>query len=295
MTTLAFLGLGAMGQRMARRLAGAGHDLIVWNRSGLPAGVASWPARAAPTPRAAAAEADLVFSMVRDDDASETVWDDPETGALASLRPGAIAVESSTVTPARVAALAARVAATGAGFLDAPVVGSRPAAEAGTLTYLVGGPPDLVERARPVLAVMGSALHHVGPTPAGAIVKLMSNTLFGIQVAALAEILALGRRTTLDVARAAEVMGALPVMSPAARGALASMIAGQFEPMFPIDLVAKDLGYALALGGATKSALPLTQRTQERFAAAITQGLGGANLTALIDIYRSAPDDPAGR
>jgi len=188
---------------------------------------------------------------------------------------GAIAIESSTVTPARVSALAARVTAVGAEFLDAPVVGSRPAAESGTLAYVVGGAVDIVERARPVLSAMGNAIHHVGPTPAGAIVKLMVNTLFGVQVAVLAELLELGRRARIDVTRTMEVMGALPVMSPAGKGALASMLVERFEPMFPIHLVAKDFDYAVALGEETKSALPVTRRVAEVFADAVDRGFTG--------------------
>ncbi|MCA9591311.1 MAG: NAD(P)-dependent oxidoreductase, partial [Myxococcales bacterium] len=120
MVRIAFLGLGAMGRRMARRLVDAGHDVVVWTRSGVPAEETALVGREAPSPRQAAEGADFVFSMVTDDAASASVWEDAEHGALRALRAGAIAVEHSTVSPHRVAELARRVDGTGASFLDAP-------------------------------------------------------------------------------------------------------------------------------------------------------------------------------
>src|SRR5581483_4824411 len=133
---------------------------------------------------------ELVIAMVRDDDASRAIWlgDD---GAVKGLGKDAMAIESSTLTPGWVKELAIQVQATGASFLDAPVLGSRPQAEAGQLIHLVGGETETLERARDVLSALGGAIHHVGPVGAGATLKLAANVLFGIQVAAVAEILAL--------------------------------------------------------------------------------------------------------
>ncbi|MDX2089077.1 MAG: NAD(P)-dependent oxidoreductase [Kofleriaceae bacterium] len=284
MPRIAFLGLGAMGRRMAQRLVEAGHDVVVWSRSGVPADAASLAGRAARSPRHAADGADVVLSMVTDNAASEAVWEDAAGGALRSLDAGALAIESSTLSPARVATLARHVAKTGASFLDAPVVGSRPAAESGSLVFLVGGGADVVERARPVLAAMGSAIHHVGSTPAGAITKLLANALFGVQVAALAELVSCASDTGVDVPRTFEAIGALPVASPALKGALASMLAERFDPMFPITLVAKDFGYAIALAS-EQSAMPLTRTTEAVFRDAQRRGLGDANITGVVRLY----------
>ncbi|MEM7786339.1 MAG: NAD(P)-dependent oxidoreductase [Bacteroidota bacterium] len=196
--TVSILGLGAMGARMAARLLAAGHAVNVWNRT---------PERAAPlvdagarlgaSPRDAASGAEVVISMVTDDAAARAVWTGPE-GAVFGLGPGAVAVESSTLTPAAVAELAEAVTEAGAVFLDAPVAGSRPQAEAGALVYLVGGDAQAVERVRPLFDVLGGAVHHVGPTGQGAAVKLAVNALFATQVAAVAELLAMLQASGVD-------------------------------------------------------------------------------------------------
>lgn len=285
MSHIAFLGLGAMGRRMAARLADAGHDLTVWSRSGVPEDLPALRAKLAPSPREAARDADVVFSMVADDEASRAVWTDPDAGALASLRPAAIAVESSTLGPAWVADLGARVRAAGADFLDAPVVGSRPQADAGALAFLAGGAPEAVDRVRPLLLTMGNVVHHAGPTPAGAMLKLLVNALFVTQVASLAELLALAGRAGLEVGRALEIMGALPVASPAAKAAGAAMLAGRFEPAFPLALAEKDVRYTLALGASFDSELPLSQGSAGVLCRAVEAGLGAENLTAIAKLY----------
>ncbi|MGA9851128.1 MAG: NAD(P)-binding domain-containing protein, partial [Roseiarcus sp.] len=140
MDTVAFLGLGAMGSRMAQRLLGQGHTLKVWNRSPGPTeALAERGAVRAATPREAAAGADVVISIVSDDSAARSVWLDAEAGACAGLSRGALAVESSSVTPAWILELGAAVRAAGADLVDAQVTGSRPQAEAGQLIYMIGG------------------------------------------------------------------------------------------------------------------------------------------------------------
>lgn len=283
---IAFLGLGAMGRRMATRLVHAGHDVVVWSRSGVPAEASVLHGRGVESPRTATDGADVVIAMVTDDDASHAVWLDAERGALLGLREGAIAIESSTLTPAWVSALAERVHARGATWLDAPVMGSRPQAEAGALVHLVGGAAEAVERARAVLAVMGSAVLHVGPTPGGATTKLLANALFGIQVTAIAELLGLASKAGLDAAVLVEALGRLPVTSPAAKAAAGGMLAGRFEPMFPTSLVAKDFRYALATAEEAGADVPVVRGVSTLLEGAIARGLGSENLTAVAKLYR---------
>ncbi len=286
MKRIAVLGLGAMGQRMALRLFRADYEVVIWNRSGVPPALSLLGHCAKGSPKEAVESADAVIAMLRDDAASAAVWNDPSIGALGALRSGTLVIESSTLTPAWVARLGEQIQKTGAHFLDAPVVGTRPQAEAGTLVYLVGGPPEIVDRARPLLAVLGSTIHHLGPTPAGASAKLMVNALFGAQVALVAELLGFIRGTLLDVEKALSVMNSLPVISPAAAAALAAMRAERFEPMFPIDLVVKDLDYALAQGARVGAELPMVQQAEKVFEKARERGLGAANLTAVAKLYR---------
>lgn len=287
MSRIAFLGLGAMGSRMAQNLIDAGHTVVVWNRD---------PAKARPlgdrgalvagSPRAAAVGADAVIAMVHDDIASRSVWLDAEHGALGAMPKNAVALDCSTLTLDWVNELADAAAARGIAFLDAPVAGSRPQAEARQLIFMVGGAASTLAAVQPILQAMGGAVHHAGPSGAGAAVKLAVNAMFGVQVAALAELLGALRGAGVDVARAIEIFGQTPVASPAAKGAAASMLAGNFAPMFPVRLVEKDFGYIEALG--TAGQLPIAQATRGVLRAAIAAGLGDLNLTGVAQLYPAA-------
>lgn len=279
---IGFLGLGAMGARMAARLCAAGADLVVWNRSPEAAApLVDAGARRADTPRAAAEGRDLVFSMLRDDAASEAVWRAPEQGALAGLGQGAVAIDCSTVTPAGSRRLAEAAAARGAAALDAPVAGSRPQAEAGALIFLVGGPETALAQARPALEAMGGAVHHAGPSGAGAAAKLLVNALFGAQLAAMAELLGLAARLDLDPARAAEILAATPVCSPAAAAAAQAMLARRFAPAFPIDLVVKDFGLIDEAAAAVGAEVPISAAAGAVYRRAAELGWAGENITAV--------------
>jgi 3-hydroxyisobutyrate dehydrogenase len=285
---IAILGLGAMGSRMAKRLLQASHAVVVYNRSSPPIDeLLQAGAIHGKTPRIAAEGAEIVIAMVRDDEASRAVWCDERDGAAMGLGSGAIAIESSTLSPHWVSELAARIRTTGAAFLDAPVVGSRPQAAAGQLIHLVGGDEKVFDRARNVLSVLGGAAHHVGPVGSGSTLKLVVNALFGTQVAALAELLALLRRSGGDLAALGDVVSSLPVTSPAAKGALALMLQQLDSPLFPIDLVEKDFAYTLAHADTVCSELPLTRAAHGQFAKAKAEGLEGSNITALARLYQS--------
>lgn len=282
MTRVAFLGLGAMGRRMAQRLAGAGLDLTVWNRSGIGAFVG---ARHAATVREAVADANIVVSMVRDDAASRTVWlgDD---GALAHMRPDTVVVECSTLSPAWITELSAAASRAGMHLIEAPVVGSRPQAESGGLVFLAGGANDVVERVRPLLDHLGGAVHYVGASPSGAYAKLLVNALFGVQVAALAELLGFAAKAQLDMQLLMKALDGLPVLSPSAKGAAAGMLARRFEPMFPLDLAAKDVRYVLDAAAALGSRVPMSRGVSAAFDEGRAQGLENDNLTAIAMLYK---------
>ncbi len=190
MSKIGFLGLGAMGSRMASNLLNAGHTVTVWNRtSAATEELLASGARKAASPKDAADGAEFVFAIVRDDGASRSVWLDPDNGALVGMRPGAIAIESSTLTPGWVRELGEQLSAKGVALLDAPVSGSRPQAEAGELVYLVGGDGKALYAAEPLLKVLGSTIQHVGPIGTGALAKLTTNTLLGVQVVVIAELI----------------------------------------------------------------------------------------------------------
>ncbi|MCB9792884.1 MAG: NAD(P)-dependent oxidoreductase [Alphaproteobacteria bacterium] len=276
--TLAFLGLGAMGSRMAARLLEAGYPLRVWNRSpSRAAPLVAAGARLAESPLAAAQGAELVISMLTDDAASREVWLHPERGAAGGL--DGLALECSTVTPAWIRALGA---ALGEGaLLDAPVVGTLPHAEGGQLKILVGGPEAALERARAPLEVLGQ-VYAAGALGHGAALKLAVNTMFAVQTAALAEQLAALASAGVPLGRALAVLGDMPTASPAAKGAGALIEAGRYAPLVPVALVEKDLRYAAAQGAGG----PVTEATLGVYQQALAAGLGGENLHAVWKLAR---------
>ena len=292
MKNIAFLGLGAMGKRMVKNLVAAEYRVTVWNRSAEAADeLVKIGAQLAPSPKAAAEDADYVISMVRDDQASRHIWLDKNAGALANIASNTIAIESSTLSLRWTKELAKNFRNRGISFLDAPVVGSRPQAEAAQLIYLVGGDESILERARPVLDTLGSIIQHTGITGSGMAVKLAVNTLFSVQLATLAELMAYLRSAEVDLKIAIETIGALPVCSPAAHIAANAMLTENFAPMFPIELVVKDLD-CIAESIETPSArLPLATTARDIFALAIGRGYGKDNITGVTQIYSEPPSD----
>lgn len=278
--SIAFLGLGAMGQRMAARLLAAGHRVRVWNRSpGPQQALQALGADVAASPREAVANAGVVFSMVRDDDASRRVWLDEAHGAAQALRPDAIAVECSTLSPAWIAKLAKALPVP---LVDAPVAGSRPQAEAGQLIFMAGGEAPAIQAVTPLLMAMGSAVHTLGRSGTGSALKLAVNSLLATQVVAMAEQLALLDDQQVDLVTALAALKSMPVTSAAAAGAASAMLARAYAPQFPVQLAAKDLGYAL---DAARHALPLTATALARLQAACEAGLGDEHLIAVHKLY----------
>ena len=227
--------------------------------------------------------------MVTDDDASRAVWLDPAAGALGGLRPGAVAVETSTLTPVWVRNLGARIIACGNRFLDAPVVGSRPQAEAGQLVFLAGGSAEDLALAAPVLAAMGGTVRHVGGVGAGAACKLAVNTLFASQVATYAEVAAYLASAGVGKSDAAALFKSLPVTSPALARIADLITAGSFRPNFPIALVAKDLGYAAEAMAAAGITHRVAGRMHELFSEAAGAGFGGDDIAGVARLYDAEP------
>jgi 3-hydroxyisobutyrate dehydrogenase len=282
---IALLGLGAMGSRMAANLLKADHALTVWNRTPeAAAALVAQGAKQAPTPRQAAAGADFVFAMVRDDEASREIWLSPHHGALEGLKEGAVAIESSTLTPGWIRELGLAVAARGSTLLEAPVVGSRPQAEAAQLIYFIGGDESVLKRVKPLLMAMSSTVTHVGPLGSGALVKLSTNALLGVQVTVLAELIGLLKRSGADVASAVKAIGGTAAWSPAANNLSSSMLAANFSPQFPVELIEKDFGYAVDAAGSPEDA-PTIAAARGVFQKAIASGFGGDNMTSVVQVF----------
>jgi 3-hydroxyisobutyrate dehydrogenase len=288
MSSVAVLGLGVMGRGMAASLVARGFSVTLWNRSperaeGFRAGHAG--VRVAKTPREAATEADVIVSMVADDAASRSVWRGSD-GALAGARAGTVIIESSTLSPRWIEELAADATAHSCMLLDAPVTGSRVQAETGQLLFLVGGETAALERARPVLEAMSRAILHLGPTGSGARLKLVNNFMCGVQAVALAEALAMIERTGLARDVALSVLADGAPGSPLVKAVGPRMRDGADMVHFSLDLMAKDLSYAIA--EAERAGVRLTTATaaRDRFGEAAAQGLGRADFSAVVATVR---------
>ena len=283
---VALIGLGLMGTGMARRLLGAGFPLAVYNRTARKAeALVADGARVAKSPRDAAAGAEIIISMVADDSAARAMWlgDD---GALSGASAGAVAIESSTVTPDWIAELAAAAAARDCELLDAPVTGSRAQAAAGELRFLVGGSAAALERARPALAAMGSAIVHVGPTGHGAVLKLVNNFLCGVQAAALGEAVAFVERSGLDAHAAFDVLANGAPGSPLVKAFLGRMVSRDYAPHFHLSLMAKDLAYAERLAERHGASFITAAAARKEFERAAAAGLGDSDASAVVEPLR---------
>ncbi|MEL6136518.1 MAG: NAD(P)-dependent oxidoreductase [Cyanobacteria bacterium J06628_6] len=291
MQQIAVLGTGAMGSRLVANLMDAGYGVTVYNRT---------QERAEPlvlkgatymaTPRAAAKGADVVISMVRDDEASRQIWLADDIGAVHGIAEGAIAIELSTLTVDWTRTLAAAIANHNHAFLAVPVVGSRPQAEAKQLIGLVGGAQAALAQVQPLLEAAGiSSLQWVGSAAQSMAMKLAVNALFGIQVAALAELLASLGRSEISREQAMDIFSQLPVLSPAARGAGSLMQKEQHSPLFPIELVEKDFRYAISAaqtsGSMDEFSAPVTTAVWQLYQQAATQQYRSVNITGIINLF----------
>ncbi|MEY8710705.1 NAD(P)-dependent oxidoreductase [Mangrovibacter phragmitis] len=286
MAKVTFLGTGAMGSRMAMNLLKAGHDVTVWNRT---------PETAAPlvdagagqafTPREAVAQAGVIISVLRDDEASREVWLNPEWGALAGMPASAIAIESSTLTVSWVRELAQIMSSRDRPFLEAPVSGSRPQADNASLIYFVGGYEGYVDHVRSLLLQMGSDVFYVGSHGAAAMSKLATNTLLGVQVAALAETIAILIREGVDVARVLDAVAGTASWSPMAGRVARSMLTQQFAPLFPVELIEKDLDYMLRSADEEVTEMPAISGARDAFRKAMAQGLGEEDMSGVVRLF----------
>ncbi len=286
MSHIAFLGIGAMGERIVAHLLADGHSLHLWNRT--PERCRSLVDRGATayrSPKQAAEAAEIVIAMVADDAASRQVWLDETTGAIDGLQRGAIALEYSTLTPGWSQQLAEIMCDRGYSFLAAPVVGSRPQAEAGQLIQLVGGDADTLAAVQPILASHSAVIHHVGDATASMALKLAINTLLGIQVAALGEILGLLHKTGMTPSTAIDWLNQMPITSPALKGVGALMAAQNYAPLFPIDLVEKDFRYVQTLAQATDAKVPAIEAVHYIYQQAQKAGYGTNNIAGVAQLY----------
>ena len=294
MTTIGFVGLGAMGGRLAGRLVAAGHEVYGTNRT--PSKAAELVGRGLrwrDTPREVAESAEVIFSMVTDDGALDAIATGSD-GILAGLAEGEVYVDMSTVSPRASRDLARQVHSLGARMLDAPVSGSVPAAEEGSLAIMVGGPREAFEAVEPLLRQLGSTVTHVGDNGQGLLLKLAVNISLGAQTLAFSEGLLLAERGGIDPELAAEVMTGSAIGSPAMKARAPLMLDLPQQAWFDVQLMQKDIGLALEAGDELGVPLPAAHSTDEALAEAREQGYGGRDIAALFQVLARMGNEPDG-
>ncbi len=290
MAKIGFLGAGTMGQAMIRNLLGGGHEVTVYNRTLEKARpLEADGATIAATPRDAAAGADAIFSMVTDDAASRACWTGADGALAAELEPGALAIESSSVSRDWVLELAALAAAKGLRFLDCPVAGRPDVAASGALAVFAGGAPGDVEAARTFLAPVSKSVTHFGAVGSGIAFKLIYNVMGTVQVAALGEAMFACEAAGIDLAAAAEAFSTANTASPHVIRHSRYMAHDEHED--PVQFSAygriKDLSYGIELIEQIGAQSVIGRATRSVFEQMVARGHGDFNDSELIDTLRA--------
>ena len=288
MARVAFVGAGRMGSGMAARLLGAGHEVVVWNRTAdRAAELVAAGAQVAPTPRQAAEGADAIVVMVSDDDASRSVWTGPD-GLLAGAAPGALAVECSTLSHGWVLDLAAAARDRGLRYVDSPVTGLPDAAAAGKLTLLIGADDADLAAVRPLLEPLSAVVLHFGPVGAGTAYKLIVNLMGAVQIAGVAEGMAMAERAGLDLELVARAIESGQAASPQVVRNAHRIVAGDHaDPVvFSGRLRRKDADYGVRLASELGIDARLGTAALDGLDRLVAMGLGDQNESAVVEVSR---------
>ncbi len=288
---VAFLGLGVMGHPMAGHLARAGHHVTVYNRTAAKA--AAWVqqhttpgARAAATPREAAAGADIVFACVGNDNDLLEVTTGAQ-GAFGGMKPGAVFVDHTTASADAARKLHALARAAGLHFVDAPVSGGQAGAVNGALTVMCGGDNEPFERIKPVALAFAKAVTRIGDSGAGQLAKMVNQICIAGLVQGLAEALAFGQRAGLDLPLVLDVIGKGAAQSWQMDNRGKTMVQGQFDFGFAVDWMRKDLGLVLEEARRNGAQMPVTALVDQFYAE--VQALGGNRWDTSSLIARLRP------
>jgi 2-hydroxy-3-oxopropionate reductase len=278
---IGFIGLGIMGRPMALNLKNAGHELTVPDRPSLTDEIRS-AARVVKTPKAVAAESEVLILMVPDTPDVEAVLFG-EDGAADGLRKGALVIDMSSISPIETKDYARRINEKGCDYLDAPVSGGEVGAKQATLTIMVGGPDAAFARAKPLFELMGKNITHVGPEPgAGQICKVANQIIVALNIQAVSEALVFASKAGADPAKVRQaIMGGF-ASSRILEVHAERMLKGTFDPGFKIKLHQKDLNLALSSAKALSLSLPNTAIAQQMFSSCIAHGGAEQDHSALV-------------
>lgn len=283
-TSVAFIGLGVMGQPMAGHLLKAGYPLSVHSRTrSRAAALEREGARWCDSPAEAAAAAEVVFVCVTDTPDVETVLLS-DRGVLHSARPGLVVVDHSTISPSATRRMCEMLATRGTDLLDAPVSGGDIGARNATLSIMVGGERRAFDRAEPMLRCLGKTITHCGGSGAGQATKLVNQILVSVTCLAVSEALTFARKSGLDCAKVLGAVGGGAAASWQLERLGPRMLAGDMKPGFSIDLQQKDLRLILGSAEETQVSLPATSLVHQLFTAAQAAGHGKDGTQALFTV-----------
>ncbi|MBD3917268.1 NAD(P)-dependent oxidoreductase [Paenibacillus sp. PR3] len=284
-TSIGFIGLGTMGYAMAANLLSKGFEVTVYNRTAAKAEqLRELGAAIAATPAEAARGRSIVITMVSNDDSIRDVYDG-ETGIFSAVSEGTVIVDSSTISPDLARRLAADAADRGAVFLDAPVTGSKPAAEAGMLVFMVGGSAKAALAVEPVLLAMGRKVIPMGPSGSGAVAKLAHNTVVGINTAALMEGFAIAAKGGIDGGSFLELIQSGGAASKAAELKGSKLLDQDYSVQFALELMLKDLRLSSVLSDKLGVPTPLLEAAKSLYQVGDTAGHGQLDLSAVAKVY----------
>ena len=282
MTTVAFIGLGAMGSRMAENLQQAGFKLRVYNRDRAKTkALAEKGAEVAESPAAAVKGAQFALSIVSDDDATREVMLGAN-GLVGAAAKGCVIIDSSTNTPAMAREVAREAAARGCVYLDAPVSGSLKQAQGRELVFMVGGPQEAFDKAQPLFAAMGRLTKRAGDSGAGATIKLINNMLSGTMTAAVAEAVQIAEAAGVGPEAALGILGEGAAASRLLKGKMPMMFQRDFKPQFQLALMEKDLRYFLGMAQQLDRPTPIAALVRSQYQAARRASLGGLDACAVF-------------
>lgn len=282
MESIAYLGLGTMGSGMAANLIKAGYPVTVWNRTVEKAEpLVNLGAEQASTPKEAVADVNVIMCCLSDDEAVENVLFSEE-GVLVGAHADQIALDMSTVHPKTSHAESEAYAAVGVQFLDAPVFGSKGEARDGELWIVVGGKRGVLDHVRPILDPLSSSVHYMGGTGMGTSMKLVGNLIVAAQMEAVGEALLLATKAGLDPNDVMDVLDVVDFRSPLISGVGRSLAERDFSTSFALRHMLKDANLIARLAEELGSPIPETAVVRETIKAAVNQGWGDENASALI-------------
>jgi len=279
---IGFIGLGIMGSRMAANLQAAGHNLVVYNRTPEKAdSLVNKGATRVNTPaEVAQASIDILITMLSTPQAVEAVALG-EQGFLPALSPSTIWIDSSTVYPAFSRQMASVAAEHQIQFLEAPVAGSKPQADAAQLIFIVGGDADTLELCQPLFDVMGSRVVHVGEHGMGTSLKVVVNSLLATSMLAFSEAIVLGQGLGIPQETLLNILVGGPVVPPFMAGKKDKMLTGTYDPEFPLQWMHKDLQMVALAAYDAQVAMPNANLAKEVYMRAVSEGFGDSDFSAI--------------